>query len=438
MDTANFQCGHCGNLMAVTVDLVGQQVRCPHCQQVVLAPVTSGGQSPPQPPAPEPTFKVSGAEEKESIFTPDEQASDDVFGVVPRRVVEMPAPPPDSVPSAPVQPTVLKQDDSAPPGAPASPTPAATENPFAGFSTNAATEVADRPDAGAHWSTTAQPAPWHEAGTAAQAGEPHPDFETAPTVRRVRYTSGWLTIALVIPLISYSILATILVAVLYYQKESIPHPLEEMPDKEGDNVGARRVEMRVKPDMPLPEKLRVALGQSIQVGDLEVTPLRVEYTKVRFQDREGRREESGHPALVLHLQMKNVSDGVAFKPTDPEFLRAWDDKRLTGMPYTFLEMGPRRFYGGPIRWNASNPPGKRADIIIEGHDANRELRPGETMTTLVCTNWDPRLGNHLKEFSGRACWRVQVRRGLVAVKDREVSSTAVIGVEFAKSDIIKL
>jgi len=38
MQTVNFQCGNCNNLMAVSAEFLGQQVRCPHCQAVVVAP----------------------------------------------------------------------------------------------------------------------------------------------------------------------------------------------------------------------------------------------------------------------------------------------------------------------------------------------------------------------------------------------------------------
>ena len=39
METVNVQCGHCGQLLAVSKEHLGQQVRCPHCQQVVVAPL---------------------------------------------------------------------------------------------------------------------------------------------------------------------------------------------------------------------------------------------------------------------------------------------------------------------------------------------------------------------------------------------------------------
>ena len=47
MQTVNFQCGNCNNLMAVGAEYLGQQVRCPHCQAVVVAPA-----APPRRPGP--------------------------------------------------------------------------------------------------------------------------------------------------------------------------------------------------------------------------------------------------------------------------------------------------------------------------------------------------------------------------------------------------
>src|SRR5262249_39424642 len=43
METVNFQCGHCGKLMGVNTAFLGQQVHCPHCQQVVVAPAAAPG-----------------------------------------------------------------------------------------------------------------------------------------------------------------------------------------------------------------------------------------------------------------------------------------------------------------------------------------------------------------------------------------------------------
>src|SRR5437763_1257562 len=63
MQTVNFRCGHCNNLMAVGTEFLGQQVRCPHCQNVVVAP--------PAAPAPAPAANYSPGMES---FPPSESA----------------------------------------------------------------------------------------------------------------------------------------------------------------------------------------------------------------------------------------------------------------------------------------------------------------------------------------------------------------------------
>src|SRR5947207_15546235 len=58
MPSITFQCGNCKNLMAVEDHLLGQQVRCPHCQQVVVVPESTPSTPPPVEPTP---ATVSGA-----------------------------------------------------------------------------------------------------------------------------------------------------------------------------------------------------------------------------------------------------------------------------------------------------------------------------------------------------------------------------------------
>jgi hypothetical protein len=97
----------------------------------------------------------------------------------------------------------------------------------------------------------------------------------------------------------------------------------------------------------------------------------------------------------------------------------------------YLEVGTHRLYGGPVAWQ----PGRRREIL-EGQK-HLTLKPGEDVRTLVCTNPADEVGRTLTGYHGRLLWRIQVRRGLVAVHDREVSATAVIGVEFQDSDIAR-
>src|SRR5262249_34779824 len=73
-----FKCGSCNNLMAVTTEHLGMQVRCPHCQQIVVAPTTAP--SPPPPPRFEQTTMPGRrGDEEESIFSPPTDP-DDIFG----------------------------------------------------------------------------------------------------------------------------------------------------------------------------------------------------------------------------------------------------------------------------------------------------------------------------------------------------------------------
>src|SRR5580700_10530438 len=79
MNNIQFKCGQCGNLMAVGPALLGKQVRCPHCRQVVLAPTSIPAAPAPQPAPAGPSFPETPPVENESIFTPPERTSDDLF-----------------------------------------------------------------------------------------------------------------------------------------------------------------------------------------------------------------------------------------------------------------------------------------------------------------------------------------------------------------------
>ena len=115
MQTVNFNCPHCGNLMAVGMNLLGRNVRCPHCKAVVQAPTAAGepmsspglGRVPMKAPelkapepmaAPLPQFKLpeKDTEAPESIF--GEVHEEDLFGTEPPRPTmlppRIPVPPP--------------------------------------------------------------------------------------------------------------------------------------------------------------------------------------------------------------------------------------------------------------------------------------------------------------------------------------------------------
>jgi hypothetical protein len=277
------------------------------------------------------------------------------------------------------------------------------------------------------------------AGTDASPFSTENFAEIAPQRTTHRGMRTGLFVALVlIPLISYSILATIAVVILYL-RPAAQHPLEMLPDIEGELKGAKRQKQgtvsieRVSPDSDLPDKLRVALGQSIRLGDLEVVPQKIELTQIKIL-RPGLGPQRGiDSSLVLHLRMRNASRGVVFSPVDPYFDRRW--KRLSdgSKPYTFLELGSRRLYGGAVSWKPGQAPEERESV--EGQ-VYKVLEPGEELTTFVCTDPEDHVRRHLRDHLDTLLWRIHLRRGLVQVGDREVPATAVIGVQFSDRDIV--
>jgi hypothetical protein len=443
MDTVNFPCGHCGKLMAVTPDSLGKQVRCPHCQEVVTAPATVGEPlAVCPPPAPDGT-------ERESIFAAPEP-SDDLFGLTaPRQPLEIPPlePPPhqggEGPAAAPPPPAAATEVVPWPPTAPdAAPEP----SPFAATATF--------PPDGPTFPTLAPTAPAQELPVAtdwpgAPQAEPPGDLP-APLPARAprRRGSGLGPILVLIFLIPYAIFATGAAVYFYFQLLKTPHPLEVLPDIEGDKPGAARKEagtqfQRVVPDAPLPARMHVKLGQPIRIGDVEVLPQKIEARKIVFgyEDTHLNPNPSQQEALVLTLTLRNVSRDIYFAPADAAFYRRWKEGAKT-KPYTFLEVGPARFYGGavdrPTRGRRDEfGPGPGPGEYVEGQENyDRVLDPGKEMTTSVCT--DPentRVLDAVHKYKGTMLWRVEVRRGLVQVGKREVPACAVVGVEFNRDDV---
>jgi hypothetical protein len=281
-----------------------------------------------------------------------------------------------------------------------------------------------------------------DAGLATELPVEAPGAELSRQVaRRARAESMWAAYLLIF-LIPYAIFMTIVAGYFYWRIMQTPHPLEMLNDF-GDNPPAKRGTSSVidiiPPETNLPSKLQVALGQRIRLGDLEVMPQKVERRRIVYcsDSKNVQPQESQDDTLVLTLQLRNVSADVFFIPTDPFFEMQWKEDSGATKPYTFLEMGSQRFFGGPIR---RSPRGKAAlprEFVQGQENDNQVLKPGEERTTVVCT--DP--GNReilrtLSRHKGPLVWRVQLRRGLVNVGKREVSATAVIGVVFQENDII--
>ena len=352
MDTVNIRCGHCSQIMTVGANVLGQQVRCPHCQQVVLVPATitpvpvvapsPAPAGPVSAPAPQPDdqseitqISVPAVSEIESIFASPESNSDALFGGPPRGLVEMP--PPDPLPPGPAE----------PPSPPllGSMEPTMTYQVGTAARSGDGTEVTTEPDPSAFQIGP----PLHSAEEAASTEIDTEALARAipkPQIRAPADRGGWLIALLVVPLISYSILATIAVVYLRFfhsAPTTQPHPLEMIPDIEGEKPGAKRVNKEVsvkfhgRQEKDLPAQLRTTLRKPIRIGDLEVTPVSVELRTIEFIVRGKDPVRSETPTLVLNLHLKNVSKDVAFHPLDPYFVRRWKeikDESKEGMPFT--------------------------------------------------------------------------------------------------------
>lgn len=476
MERVNFRCGHCGQLIAVSSQHLGQQVRCPHCQKVVLAPASIPA-APPPPPPPVPaaqtldqTFAISPPpivrdEEHDSIFTAPTQ-NDDLFGPASSPRVQFPTevmqPHPDRTEQIPV-PNLELTATAGPvarvPGPPdATLTYVPNESPLANIGTDGQQTLAHDFSAP---EPSQEPAPWSPSTRG--SNEALPDAETAAMLARPRSRSGWHIALIIIPLISYAILASIAVIILWMrQQEKPPHQLEILPDIEGEfptnlkgtktSVHKRIQEnsLKIYPryDTKLPENLKVALGKTLQLGELEITPVRIEQKSISLREL-GKKQtyEPNGKALLLHLRLKNVSKDLAFHPLDRYYTRYFrpspprDAMRCPSndVPYTYLEIGKDRFYGGPggfydLDLDKFNKHGYMNEYVV-GQDFDTQLKPGEELKTFICTDpEDPKLRKALDTYKGKVTWRIQVRRGSIVYADRRIPVSAVIGVEFDDED----
>jgi hypothetical protein len=219
---------------------------------------------------------------------------------------------------------------------------------------------------------------------------------------------------LLVFLIPYAVVMTgaFLYLLYLFRSAQAQDPLERLPDPAPQDGGP----VRVQHDRPLSDRLKTFLGKALTVGDLEVRPLRVE------QDPQG--------DLVLVLHLHNLSGDTAFNPLPERFSRFLREAHPPLYPYTFLQAGDRRIYGGDPEYRAADP-GDHAEQARGG-----QLRPGQEMIARLVTNpRDRATVTRVLRQGGPLLWRVHVRRGFVEVHGEPVSATAVVGVRFAAEDV---
>jgi hypothetical protein len=266
---------------------------------------------------------------------------------------------------------------------------------------------------------------------------------------------------LIVPLISYAIVVTALLAYCYMvlMNERASNQIW-LPDEGYNSPSTKKSELRTRGPLyrhgellalePLQDLQKTTLGKPIRFGDLEVTPLRVELRKVYITTGVNRPELAPEDSLVLYLELKNVSSDVQFCPLDPFFDREYKPTvSKSGIPYTYLEVGGKKLFGGPAIYTENTketldvkpvdpsvqPPGM-GDIMPQR--ATKLLNPGEKMTSFVCTNPDHHAAEVLKDYNGPLLYRVRVRNGLTPMRGKEVPTTVVVGVEFSPDKIVKV
>jgi hypothetical protein len=422
--------------MAVGAELLGKQVRCPHCQQVIQAPATVPGPVPALAPAgagtlapagagaptpggvPEVVFRVptpQRTEEEGSIFGETEEEGDDLFNSPRAPTVELPPAP---APQAPPAPAMVN-------------TPAAV-------------------------ATTPMPAltPSHPANGAASVeahGEGAAEFDSSARARQLARMQSQkeskLTFMLLIVIVPYALIMTIFVIFLVLTRPD-PKSYKSFDKLLPDNgEGKSPIQKRADDARPLADDVKVALAPQapLKINQLEITPLKIAWTKVFYLQENGRAEPapSQANALVLTLRVKNTSETDTFAPNDLFFNRYYDSNS-SNKPYTCVEILDKgteeRFYGGPTKWRPRTGNGglwRQRDPreFIKGSEYNHVLQPGQEMEMIVCT--DPGNTNVIPAVSAATnlLWRVQLRCGFITEGDRYGTVTTVIGVPFKSSEI---
>jgi DNA-directed RNA polymerase subunit RPC12/RpoP len=461
MQTVNFNCSHCGKLMAVGLNLLGRNVRCPHCKQVVLAPASAVPSAPPPPQvSSELSFNLPAKpkESHESIF--GEVHDDDVFGTrQPKVHVPVEAEPP------PMR--RLEQEPTA-----EMPQEPAEKLQFPVYQPMSRTEPIPEfnPPGPQPWDPPAPPQPsrpivadvnpWDEpAPTARRPAVPEParSREPAPiepySARERELARGGGGGVFIFILLLYSAAATAAVAYLYFNrttgggeqsnKENPPavHPFSAIPDLFGHYEKANRKEI-VRPKgmadalQDVPANLRVGIGDALPIHNIEVVPVKIESREVTRYDRvpgNNKPSTKSYRMLLLHLRIKNTSDDVTLHPTDPAFNARYSKV----LPYTGIFAGDKHFLGGPWFW-----PDRQYDRqYIEGQeDDDKPLGPKEERVYVVASTVDHRQIVEQLYAVTSGLWHVQLRTGFLPYKDgsgieRDAPVTSVIGVPFTYSDV---
>ena len=165
---------------------------------------------------------------------------------------------------------------------------------------------------------------------------------------------------------------------------------------------------------PLPAENVASLGNTIRLGELEVTPLDIVATPLdlvrSIEPADWRREES--PALVLRLKLKNISADHAFAPLERRFCAS---RRAAVDRSSIVTSQGKSINLFPLAVDS--------EWSIVGQEFP-SLEPGESVETFIAS--EPGAADRLTDDM---TWRVRLRIGPYR--------TDVLGVRFNKSDVAR-
>jgi hypothetical protein len=163
---------------------------------------------------------------------------------------------------------------------------------------------------------------------------------------------------------------------------------------------------------PIPIENVTYVGNSIRVGDVEVTPLAIQRAQVdlvhRIDSAEFHHEEVN--SLVLRLRLRNVSKGDTFMPLARHLVR----EHVSALDRSFIVSREGNSIG-------PYPLAVESEWLIVGQEFP-ELQPGESAETLVAS--EPVNEDRIPEAM---TWRVRLRIGLYR--------TDMLGVRFTRREL---
>jgi hypothetical protein len=273
---------------------------------------------------------------------------------------------------------------------------------------------------------------------------PTPLVDVGAATSATQSKSSPFALALIAP---FAVLMTVVAATYAYKFHSaqFEHPLAVIPDLVGEYrnasqrvAGSHSVTLP-KPDQPLPAQLITSLGSPLNIGQIVVTPLRIEHRDwTAYSKRKDQSDPEVIPiknTLVLTLRLENRSHDVLLYPMDPFFDRRPKDGDRA-LPYTMIEVDNERFFGGVITYQTDRGLIERE--WLDGRELDgRPLAPGESRDVVLVAQ--PKHADQilaaLANPNRLALWRVHLRRGLYEFKGNELSVAAVIGVRFSAADL---